>query len=232
MENRKLPSRCQGCGMPCLEKIDFLSGLTEKAAEVLISEASRRTARQGEVLFRESEPVQAVYLLHSGSVRLVRWDSDGREQIVGSFGRGEVIWESIFLEGGFYPYTAVCVTDVDLCRIRRETLREAVAQPEVACRVINLLSRKLHDANERNRLLATMDPESRLAGFLLYQSSHEASDTVNLRLNDIAGSISLRPETVSRKIRALEEQGMIAKAGQSRIRILDRVRLKEKYTGN
>lgn len=231
MEGSKLPPRCQGCGMSCLEKIEFLSGLTDNTALALMAEAERRSARQGETLFRESEPVQAVYLIHSGSVKLMRWDGEGREQIVGIFGRGEIIWESIFLDGSLYPYTAVCVTDVDLCRIRRETLQKAVAKTEVACGVIELLSRKLHDANERNRLLATVDPESRLAGFLLYRSSHEASDTVNLRLDDIAGSICLRPETVSRKIRALEDQGLITKVGQSRIRILDRVRLMEKYEG-
>ena len=88
----------------------------------------------------------------------------------------------------------------------------------IALRVIGLLSRKLHNANERNLLLTVTDPGARIAGFLLYRSKRSASDTVTLRLGEIAASIHLRPETVSRRLKELERQGLIKRIGQSGIR--------------
>ena len=136
-----------------------------------------------------------------------------------------------FAQNSRYPFTAVCLTRVRACRMPREAVRRAAARPEVAVRVIDLLSRKLQDANERNRMLSVQDPERRLAGFLLYRAEQERSDTLVLRLSDISGSIGLRPETVSRKIHVLEEKHLIEKSGQSRIRLLNSEQLKRLYVG-
>jgi CRP/FNR family transcriptional regulator len=94
---------------------------------------------------------------------------------------------------------------------------------------IILLSKKLHDANERNMLLSTKDPMARLAGFLLYRVDRSIDDDVVLKLDDIAASVSLRTETVSRKLREMEREGLIERLGHARIRVLDRDSLKEIY---
>ena len=48
---------------------------------------------------------------------------------------------------------------------------------------------------------------------------------VKLKLEDIAAHVSLRPETVSRKLGELMNEGIIEKVGQSSFRILDFERL-------
>ena len=226
-----IPERCRSCGMPCLEKMDFLAGLPEEVLQEIFKETGQKLYRPGETLFRETEMAEAIFLLHEGKVKLCCWDADGREQIIGIFSAGEVIWENLFVENSRYPYTAVCLTQVRACRMPYGSVRKAVARPEAAVRVIDLLSRKLQDANERNRLLSVQDPERRLAGFLLYRAEHGRSDTLFLRLGEISGSIGMRPETVSRKIHDLEKKKLVVKTGQSRIRILDSERLKKLYLG-
>ena len=226
-----LPERCRSCGMPCLEKVDFLKGLPENVLEEIFRETSQKQYQAGETLFRETERAEAIYLLHEGKVKLSCWNAEGREQIIGIFSAGEVIWENLFAQNSRYPFTAVCLTQVRACRMPREAVRRAAARPEVAVRVIDLLSRKLQDANERNRMLSVQDPERRLVGFLLYRAEQERSATLVLRLSDISGSIGLRPETVSRKIHALEEKHLIEKTGQSRIRLLNSEQLKRLYVG-
>jgi len=204
-----------------VEKVGFLAGLPAAQRQKLLSCAVRETFKKGAALFREDDPVDALFILHSGKVKLSAFDSDGREQIIGIFSGGDVIWEGMLTEESRYPYSGICLADVDLCRIRRQDFEQLVQDPMIALRVIGFLSQKLHDANARGRLLATSDPLSRLAGFLLNRSRHAASDTVNLRLEDIAASISLRPETVSRKLRELERMRLTRRVGQSGIRIMD-----------
>ena len=101
--------------------------------------------------------------------------------------------------------------------------------PHVSLSVIRLLSQKLRAANERVLLLATEDPKAGIAGFLLRQSKYARSDTIVMRLEEISASIHLRPETVSRKIKELERDGVITMTGQSSIRILDFQALRDTY---
>ena len=70
---------------------------------------------------------------------------------------------------------------------------------------------------------------ARLAGFLLYRVDRSIDDDVVLKLDDIAASVSLRTETVSRKLREMEREGLIQRLGHARIRVLDRDSLKEIY---
>ena len=140
-------------------------------------------------------------------------------------GNGEYL-----VEGSRYPYNGLCATNVECCRIDRENLEKVLQDPMIALRVIGLLSRKLHNANERNLLLTVTDPGARIAGFLLYRSKRSASDTVTLRLGEIAASIHLRPETVSRRLKELERQGLIKRIGQSGIRLMDSDGLRKVFT--
>ena len=65
----------------------------------------------------------------------------------------------------------------------------------------------------------------RIAAFLLYRRKRSGEPCITLRLDDIAGSVGLRPETVSRNIRKLVSEGLIEKVGQSGFRIPDFERL-------
>ena len=62
----ELPERCRSCGMPCVEKVDFLKGLPESVLEEIFRETSQKQYQAGETLFRETERAEAIYLLHEG----------------------------------------------------------------------------------------------------------------------------------------------------------------------
>ena len=219
--------QCAGCRNDCVNNTSFLIGIPEWRRRQIMEKARGIRLTRGSVLFAQEEPVDGIYLLQNGKVKLSTWDSEGREQIIGIFSDPDTIWEGIFMEDSRYPYAAVCLTDVECCKIGRNDLEEAMQDPSVALKIIALLSQKLHDANERVRLLSISSPRARLAGFLLNRSRHTSSDTVVLRLDDIAASIQLRPETVSRRIRELEREGLIEKVGQSSIHIADRAGLEK-----
>ena len=160
-------------------------------------------------------------IIRQGQIKLSSYDSEGRERIIGIFSDNDTVWEGIFLENSHYPYSAVCITDVHLCLIFRRDIEEAVSDPSVALSVINMLSNKLHDANERNMILSMNDPLAKIAGFLIYRDQRSADSVIQLRLDDIAGSVGLRAETVSRYIQKLVRSGYIRKVGQSGIEITD-----------
>ena len=217
----KICDKCSGCDRLCMKSLTVISGVDEERSKQIIESAVRTRNRKGSYLFREGEPCDGVYLLLSGKVKLRTYDVDGREEIAGIFWGGEMIWEGIFIENSTYPFDAVCIDTTDCCMIPRHEIENLMEDPRVALKVVRMLSEKLHAANERVLLLATEDTKARLAGFLLRQSKYSGSDTIVMRLDEISASLHLRPETVSRKIKELERENLIAKTGQSSIRILD-----------
>jgi CRP/FNR family transcriptional regulator len=224
----RLMDKCRHCTQ-CVEEIDFLAGLPVEQQNKIMECAVRESHRKGSFLFLERDSVEAIYILHSGRVKLSTVDSEGREQIIGICSGRDTIWEGMLMEGGRYPYAAACLTDVDCCRIFRRDFTKILADPIIALRVIALMSQKLREANARNLLLTTSDSKARLAGFLAGRARQTARDVVALRLDEIAASINLRPETVSRKLRELERAGLVAREGQSGIRILDAAALRELF---
>ena len=77
-------------------------------------------------------------------------------------------------------------------------------------------------------MLSSKSPESRLIRLLLYYGKRTENTLVQLKLNDIAASLSLRPETVSRKLHKLMKEGLIERAGRGKIRILNYDALQDK----
>ena len=218
--------KCASCTTLCTEKIEFLAGLPSEKHVMIAQCAIRHRLSKGSFLFLEGDGVDAIYIIHSGKVKLSTSDKEGKEHISGIFSEKDTIWDGIFVQNSRYPYSGICITDVDCCKIYRRDFEKVILDPMISMRIIGLLSKKLHEANEKNLLLSTTDPKARIAGFLLYRSKRSATDTVTLRLEDIAASINLRPETISRKLKELEAQGLIRKTGQSSVLLKDTEGLK------
>ena len=220
---------CEECGGFCTQNVPLMEGLPVNLQVSLMENSTHDSLKKGSYLFREGEEVDSICIIRKGRVKLCRYDSLGREQIVTILADHDIIWEGMFLDGSVYPYSAVCLTNASICQIHRDDFIKVVDDPAAAMNTIILLSKKLHDANERNMLLSTKDPMARLAGFLLYRVERSIDDDVILKLDDIAASVSLRTETVSRKLRDMEKRGLIERLGHARIRVIDRDALRNIY---
>lgn len=75
--------------------------------------------------------------------------------------------------------------------------------------------------------LGIRDPEQQLAKYLLHQEALHSGDEIALKLEDIARSINLRPETVSRHLSALECEGLVVRHGRGRMRLVSRQMLRD-----
>jgi len=213
-------------------ELAFFSGIPEQEHRLLIDTATLIRREKGAQLFAEGQRADTVWVIQSGRVKLSHVTADGDEQIIGIFSREEAIWEGIFLRDSMYPYSAVCVSDVTVYAIdARKFLRLLHERVSISVAILTLLSRKLHDANARNRILSTKDPAERIAGLLLYHAERSDSPIIALKLEDMAASLNLRPETVSRKARQMEADGLIERAGKGKIRVVDYDGLRRMYEG-
>ena len=111
---------CEDCGGLCTESVPIMEGLPVNAQVSLMEHSVHETLRKNSYLFREGEPVDSICIIRKGRVKLCRYDSLGREQIITILADHDIIWEGMFLDGSIYPYSAVCLTNASICQIHRD----------------------------------------------------------------------------------------------------------------
>ncbi len=203
------------------KEITFFEGIPADMQGEILKKSKLVKKSKGSILFHEGDQVSSVWLIKEGSVKLTKIDAEGREQIIGIFSDLEVIWEGVFIEESKYPFYGICTTPVKAYVVKISDFEKMLANQNATKNIIILLSKKLHDANQRNIILSTNDPEAKIAGLLLYHQERNTDPYVSLKLNEIAASLNLRAETVSRKLRNMEKNGVIKRLGQGKIKILD-----------
>ena len=68
--------------------------------------------------------------------------------------------------------------------------------------------------------------DDRVGQFLLFRDARCIGKEIELKLEDIAASISLRPETVSRVIAKFEKAGAVKRLGRGKLLVTDREKLR------
>lgn len=230
--DKKNSSVCANCknGIWCTTTIPLFGALPKDVQKSLTEHSIQTTRAIGTILFGVGEKVDSVLIIRKGRIKLCKYDADGNEYILDIIHDGDAIWENLFLENAVFPYSAVCLSKVDLCEIKKSEFIHLIAdRPSIAMNLISLLSLRLKDSNEKALLLSIRDPKVRLAGFLLDRDIRCVGPEIKLKLEDIAASIGLRPETVSRNLSRFEKAQLIKRLGHGKIMVTNRSGLKKIY---
>jgi CRP-like cAMP-binding protein/predicted acylesterase/phospholipase RssA len=78
------------------------------------------TLRGGEMLFRQGDPGDALYLVINGRLRVVARQDTGEERVLAELGRGETVGEMAILGGENRSASVYAVRDTNLARLSRE----------------------------------------------------------------------------------------------------------------
>lgn len=207
----------------CMDQIRLFRGLPLKSRQQLMTDVIHRSYKEGHILIEEETAVRYILVIRRGRVKICRSDADGEEHILDILHDGQAIWHDLFLKEPIYHYYAVCLTDVDACLFSREEFMQIITrEPEMALSLIAMLSTELTEEKEKVMLLSIRDPDTRLAGFLLDRDRKCLNGHISMRLSDIAASISLREETVSRSLAKLRRAGYVERVGQGVLEVKDR----------
>ena len=116
----------------------------------------------GEVLFREGESGDVMFVIQSGSVRISKHVAD-YEKVLATLGPGEFFGEMAILNGKPRTATATVVVKARCLLIEAPTLEEMVANnSEIALRLIKKLAKRLDSADSLVEILLHRDPKARV----------------------------------------------------------------------
>lgn len=108
-----------------------------------------RDIKAGEILFREGEPSDSVYLILDGEVEVLR-DLGDRRIRLGTRRAGQIIGEMGVIRGQPRSATIRAVSDTKVSRITKEQFLTAFGgKDKLALRILKMLCERLGDADRR-----------------------------------------------------------------------------------
>ena len=121
-----------------------------------------RTCEVGEVLFREHEPGETMFVLQSGAIRITKETRDGSKTLA-ILGPGEFFGEMAILNNKPRTATADVVERARVLVIDARTFEQmVVGNAEIAVRLIKKLASRLDSANALIDVLLHRDPRTRV----------------------------------------------------------------------
>jgi CRP-like cAMP-binding protein len=194
--------------------------------EALRRFATHRTYPAGKTLFRQGARPQELLIVERGELELVH-ETRSERLVVQIVHPGSSVDHLAILLGIPYPYSAVTLSEAAVLRLRLDTIRTLEELfPEIAFRWLGLLAHALDRAHQRLVELAGKSAVEQVSHLLLHESAERGEPVVELTQEELAATLALSRQTVSRALHDLAHEHVI-KQERRRIRLLDRERLRE-----
>lgn len=208
----------------------IFGSLDAKSFLQLSANITLETLKQDEVLFKQNEAANSIFVLETGLIKLVRVSCVGTEKIIELISPGDFIAEAVVLsEKGRYPVSAVALCKSQAWCIDSTCYKKLLRCTPKACfSLMAVQSRRLQELISEIDYLTLHSATSRLVTFLI----DHARDTANHRSAVdlpyakyvLASRLSIEPETLSRTFSKLSKERLI-QIEERRITLLDIPRL-------
>jgi len=184
---------------------------------------------KGQVIFQRGDACDGMYLLVYGKVKLALSSNGGVEKVVEILHPGQSFGEAVMFLNQPFPVMAQFIEDGLLLHVSSHAIRAAIASdPGFAQRMLAGLALRLHNLMRDVARYSVENAAQRVAGYLLQLQRQRGDSVVRLAVNKnvIASRLNITPETFSRVLHGLVEQGAIAVRGRD-IDIIDPLLLQQ-----
>jgi CRP/FNR family transcriptional regulator len=189
--------------------------------------ASPRHYEKKEPVFREGERADGFYVVGKGRVKIFKLSENGKEQVLHLIGPGQSFAEATIFEGGTFPAHAEALEGCDVVFLPKRPFTDLLERnPRIALRMMASLSRWLKRMTDLVESISLRDVEARLVRYLSDELAvggtpirDGAALDLNVSKSVLASRLGTVPETFSRTLKKLQEEGKIRVKGKQ-IRIL------------
>jgi len=213
-----------------LRKNPLFRFLQDHQLDRLLRTTRRLELKSGDVVFNQGVEATFFYHVVSGLIKLHRQSPDGQEKIFHLARPGRAFAEALISrQYNQYPVTATAVQKSSVIAINiRDYTNTLESSFDTSLAVITDLSHRLHELIAEIDQLSLLSGRSRLSTYLLdHYLQKGPSFMLEVPKKEIASLLALQPETFSRLLKELCDDGVIASQGKD-ITILDDQLLRKK----
>lgn len=217
-----------------LDRVPLLKILSSQDRQRVLREISETRYTKDDFIFREGDPTEFFHIVKEGTVKCVKSTREGKECTIKMLMPGDLFCcDAVAFDGACHPGSAQPMGNVSIIRIHKKAYFDMLRRsPDAAIEVIKYLGNRLHEAQERNKILALDRSDQRLAALLADLAVRNGvrerpGIRIPMRLTrqDMADMIGATTETVIRIMGRFKRDQLVSGTA-NRLTILNLERLK------
>lgn len=198
-----------------LKKFPCLSNLNDSELSKFSEKARFKQLKKSEVLFRESEPLNFFYIVHSGRIKLYKTSPDGRELLIKFMGPGDYFCCAALFSGNKALVSAYAVEDSSIIIMPASDFKTIISEAfnETGLRILMGLCRRINYLSKLLEEMSFKDVDERIAITLLRICNERFPNqklvSLSLSHQEIASMTGTVREVVSRSMAKFKQKGII-----------------------
>ena len=206
-----------------LGSLPLFANLSEEQLSQIAQRVQRRTFAPGVTLFHQDMPGTMMYMIESGSVRVISIGRTGQELTLNVLGPGELFGELSILDGQHRSATAITLANTVAWLLSQADLKDFMEKfPPVNQAMIQVLVDRVRSTARRLEAMTFQDVLGRLAFELLSLAERSGKPceqgieiTIPLTQVDLATMVGATRESVNKSVSVLRSRGLIDVDGTS-----------------
>jgi CRP-like cAMP-binding protein len=201
-----------------LRACGLFSHADDATLDALAAALRTRRFRKGETVFHQDDPGDALFIVASGSVKVVLPSNEGSEPaIVAVLGPGEFFGELALLDGAPHSATIVAVEPTETLVLRREAFLDLIdTEPALRRALLASLAAEIRRLTGHVEDLHFLDLPGRLASRIVRLAAdrpREPGGAVRIpwpyTQSELAGMIGGSRQSVNRLLSDLADEGLV-----------------------
>lgn len=199
-------------------EVSLFKELTTEELEPIVRIAQARFYRHNMYVFMQGDPLDRVFFIHSGKVKIYKSDLSGKEQIISILEPGEMFPHAGFFRQGTFPAHAEVTEDATLVAIPIKQFEEIlILYPRLCIKLFRVLGERIIDLQKRleEQILHNTYEQIVLLLIRLCKSNGEKQGeaytfTTQFTNRELANMIGTSRETVSRTMNQLKKKNYVS----------------------
>lgn len=209
-------------GKNCIEIVPIFSNLNYDEMMEVARITRENTYEKGEMIYMVGDKGEKLYVIHSGKVKITRLTEEGKEQVIRVLGPGEFMGELSLFSSLSLTDNGEALSKTRVCVIDGPKLKELMKRhPTIAFKVMEELSSRLDKVEGLIENISLHGVEKRIALTLINLANENGEVNLKMSKGDLASHLGMSQETLSRKLTAFQDMGIIKLIGHRKIILMD-----------
>lgn len=219
-----------------MRQIPLLSNLDHEQLIEISKGTVQKKYKKGERIFSQGDVARKLHIVCSGKVKIFRYTPDGKEQILYILSPTDFSFIGAFnlLKEDEFDFNAEALDDSVICTLDKKDFDAVIIKnPSITLKILEEAYDRINKVESLVDRLSTNNVEAKVAGLLLSLIKDFGKETkdgiiLNMTMNreEMGSYAGITRETISRKLRAMHEEGIIELIGNKKIVIKDVEKLK------
>lgn len=175
--------------------------------------------KECEIIFKEGEHSNKIYLILKGTVRCYKLDESGKELTTALYKEDDFLGFTSFIDNLPYQETAVALQSVELTHISKSILKEVLeSSKSVSIELMQLLTENISEIKEQLVQMAYSSVRKKTAQTILQFAkvlNKKPDDNINIARSDLASIAGIATESFIRTLSSFKREGFIEIEGRN-----------------